>query len=161
QVTLDNNPTTVVVHQGTAPAEQDELEQLVVGAGPEGPVLLSDVATLEQVEQQVQISRIDGVRSATITGTADTDDLGALTAEVQQKLDALDLPEGVDARIGGVSQEQQEAFASLGLALLAAIAIVYLVMVATFNSLVQPLLLMVSVPFAATGSLAMLLLTED
>ena len=159
QVVLDNQPTTVVVHQGAAPAARAELEDLVIGASGEGPVTLADVATLEQVDQQVRINRVDGIRSASVTGTADTDDLGALTAQVQSGLDALDLPEGVDARIGGVSQEQQEAFASLGLALLAAIAIVYLVMVATFNSLVQPLLLMVSVPFAATGSLLMLLAT--
>ncbi|UJH70264.1 efflux RND transporter permease subunit [Ornithinimicrobium sp. INDO-MA30-4] len=61
--------------------------------------------------------------------------------------------------LGGVSSDQEDAFASLGLALLAAIAIVYLVMVATFNSLLQPILLLVSVPFAATGSLVMLLIT--
>ena len=62
--------------------------------------------------------------------------------------------------LGGVSADQQEAFTALGLALLAAIAIVYLVMVATFNSLVQPLILLVSVPFAATGSIGLLLLTD-
>lgn len=61
--------------------------------------------------------------------------------------------------IGGVSADQQEAFSALGLALLAAVALVYLIMVATFNSLVQPLILLVSVPFAATGSIAALLLT--
>ena len=160
QVVLGTTSTPVVVHQGEAPANRAELEDLVLGASADGPVTLTDVADLEQVEQQVRITRIDGMRSATVTATATSDDLGALTTQVQEQLDALDLPEGIDAEIGGVSAEQQAAFASLGLALLAAIAIVYLVMVATFNSLVQPLLLMVSVPFAATGSLAMLLVTD-
>ncbi|USQ76193.1 efflux RND transporter permease subunit [Ornithinimicrobium cryptoxanthini] len=160
RVVLGTQPASVVVHQGEPPADLAALEDLTVGAGPEGEVVLGDVATLERVDQQVRISRIDGIRSANITATATGDDLGALTAQVQEGLDGLDLPEGIRATIGGVSAEQADAFASLGLALLAAIAIVYLVMVATFNSLVQPLLLMVSVPFAATGSIAMLLLTD-
>ncbi|WP_256840201.1 efflux RND transporter permease subunit [Ornithinimicrobium faecis] len=160
QVVLGTQPASVIVHQGEPPADLSALESLAVGAGPEGEVVLSDVASLERVDQQVQITRIDGLRSASITATATGDDLGALTADVQEGLDGLSLPEGVRATIGGVSAEQAEAFASLGLALLAAIAIVYLVMVATFNSLVQPLLLMVSVPFAATGSIAMLLATD-
>jgi hydrophobic/amphiphilic exporter-1 (mainly G- bacteria), HAE1 family len=108
----------------------------------------------------VRVTRIDGQRSAVITASPTGDNLGALTAELSQALDTLDLPDGVRAEIGGVSADQQAAFASLGLALAAAVAIVYLVMVATFNSLLQPLLLMVSVPFAATGSVAMLLLTD-
>jgi len=160
RVTLGTAPTSVVVHQGEPPADLAALEALPVAAGPSGEVVLSDVATLERVDQQVRITRVDGLRSAAITATATGDDLGALTSQVQEGLDGLDLPEGVRTSIEGVSAEQADAFASLGLALLAAIAIVYLVMVATFNSLVQPLLLMVSVPFAATGSLAMLLLTD-
>jgi len=61
--------------------------------------------------------------------------------------------------IGGVAADQAEAFANLGLALALAIVIVYIVLVATFNSLVQPLILLVSVPFAVTGSLVALLVT--
>ena len=73
---------------------------------------------------------------------------------------ALDLPDGVSYRIGGVSQQQQESFAQLGLAMLVAIAVVYLIMVATFGSLLQPLILLVSIPFAATGALGLSLLTD-
>ena len=160
QIMLGTTPTQVVVHRSEGPADRAALEALVVGAGPDGPVTLGEVASLERVDQQVRITRIDGIRNATVTATSPGDDLGAVTAEVQEGLDRLELPEGVQTTIGGVSAEQASAFRSLGLALLAAIAIVYLVMVATFNSLLQPLLLMVSVPFAATGSLAMLLLTD-
>ena len=59
----------------------------------------------------------------------------------------------------GVSADQEEAFADLGLAVLAAIAIVFLIMVATFRSLIQPLILLVSIPFAATGAIGLLLIT--
>ncbi len=70
------------------------------------------------------------------------------------------LPDGVTVRIGGVSQQQQDSFVQLGLAMLVAIGIVYLIMVGTFGSLVQPLILLVSVPFAATGALGLLLVTD-
>src|SRR5690606_3547581 len=56
--------------------------------------------------------------------------------------------------------DQADAFADLGLALVLAIAIVYIVLVATFNSLAQPLILLVSIPFAATGALLGLLVTD-
>ena len=122
-------------------------------------VLLGDVAELTTVEEAVSITRIDGLRAATVEGRPTGDDLGATTAELTTALEALDVAEGVQVEVGGVSAEQASAFRSLGLALLAAIAIVYLVMVATFNSLVQPLILLVSVPFAATGSIGLLLVT--
>ena len=160
QVDLGADILPVVVEQGEAPQTLEELAAVVVGAGPEGPVTVGDVATLEQVDELAQITRVDGQRSAVIEASPSGDNLGALTADLTERLDGLELPEGVQVELGGVSSDQADAFASLGLALLAAIAIVYLVMVATFNSLLQPFLLLVSVPFAATGSLAMLLLTD-
>jgi hydrophobic/amphiphilic exporter-1 (mainly G- bacteria), HAE1 family len=62
--------------------------------------------------------------------------------------------------VGGASEDQREAFSQLGLALIVAIAIVYVIMVATFKSLLQPGILLVSVPFAATGALAALLISD-
>ena len=160
QVSLGADTVPVLVRQGRPPQDIAALQQVVVGAGPQGPLTVADVAGVERVEEPVQITRIDGQRSATIEARPSGDDLGALTTDLQQRLDGLDLADGVEVDLGGVSADQAEAFANLGLALLAAIAIVYLVMVATFNSLLQPLLLLVSVPFAATGSLAMLLVTD-
>ena len=141
--------------------KRQALERLEVGTDPAGEsVRLGDVAELTTVDEAVSITRIDGLRAATVTGTSTGDDLGAVSADLQQRLDALDVPEGVQVELGGVSADQAAAFSALGLALLAAVAIVYLVMVATFNSLVQPLILLVSVPFAATGSIALLLATD-
>jgi hydrophobic/amphiphilic exporter-1 (mainly G- bacteria), HAE1 family len=74
-------------------------------------------------------------------------------------LKGLTLGGGATYAIGGVSADQQEAFADLGLALLAAIVIVFSIMVATFRSFVQPLILLVSIPFAATGAFGLLLAT--
>ena len=99
--------------------------------------------------------------SVTITATPEAADLGALTATIQGKTDAItDLPPGVTATLGGAADDQREAFNQLGLAMLVAIALVFMIMVGTFRSLVQPLILMVSIPFAATGAVAGLLITD-
>ena len=106
------------------------------------------------------MTHIDGTRAVTITATPTASDLGALTKTVQAEITGLhDLPPGVTVTLGGVSQDQDDAFGELGLAMLAAIAIVFMVMVATFRSLVQPLILLVSIPFAATGAIGLLLVT--
>jgi HAE1 family hydrophobic/amphiphilic exporter-1 len=122
-------------------------------------VPLTRVAKVEQVDAHSSLSRVDGERSATVSATPADADLGTLTRTLTTAIDRLDLPDGVDVTVGGVASDQSEAFADLGLALAIAVVIVYLVMVATFRSLAQPLILLVSVPFAATGALLMLLVT--
>jgi HAE1 family hydrophobic/amphiphilic exporter-1 len=85
--------------------------------------------------------------------------LGTATAAVTKALKDINLPAGASAKIGGVSADQAAAFSSLGIALLVAILVVYIIMVATFGSLLQPLLLLISVPFAATGAIGLQVIT--
>lgn len=125
-----------------------------------GPVPLGSIAAVEQVDVPVSITSSNGQRTARVSVTPSGANLGAVSAEVQQRLTAVDLPAGVTAEIGGATTQQAESFRQLGLALLAAIAIVYVIMVAAFKSLIQPLILLVSVPFAATGAVALLLIAR-
>lgn len=125
-----------------------------------GIVKLSAIAKIEEVEVPVSITSEKGDRTAKVMLTPGGDNLGALTAEVTKRLEGVDLPVGVTATIGGVSASQADSFAQLGIALLAAIAIVFVVMVATFSSIIQPLILLISIPFAATGALGLLLATN-
>jgi multidrug efflux pump subunit AcrB len=125
------------------------------------PVKVKDVAKVQEVLAPTTVTQIEGTPSVTITATPEAADLGALTAAIQGKLDAItDLPPGVTATLGGAAENQREAFNQLGLAMLVAIALVFMIMVGTFRSLVQPLILMVSIPFAATGAIAGLLITD-
>ncbi|MFD3948049.1 efflux RND transporter permease subunit, partial [Streptomyces sp. NPDC058579] len=126
---------------------------------PFGPVKLGDIAEVKLVPGPVSMTRIDGSRAATISAKPTGDNTGAVSTELQSKISALDLPEGATASIGGVSEDQSEAFVNLGLAMLAAIAIVFMLLVATFKSLIQPLILLVSIPFAATGAIGLLVIT--
>ncbi len=122
-------------------------------------VRLGDIADVHEENVATSIARADGRRSATVHITPAGTDLGAVTRDVNARMDAIPLPSGVTTTVGGVSADQQEAFSQLGLALLVAVAIVYVVMVATFKSLIQPLILLVSIPFAAVGAIAALLVT--
>jgi HAE1 family hydrophobic/amphiphilic exporter-1 len=124
-----------------------------------GPVTLESIATVEQVDTPVSITSSNGQRTAKVTVTPSGSNLGSVSTEVQKRLASVELPAGVTATIGGATTQQAESFRQLGLALLAAIAIVYVIMVAAFKSLVQPLILLVSVPFAATGAVGLLLAT--
>ena len=158
-VNIDNEATPIFIVQENSPATLDEIRDIRIPTRT-GVISLESIADIQEVQAPVAITSEKGDRVATVSLTPDSDDLGAVTRGVTEALDAVELPIGATANIGGVSADQAESFGQLGLALLAAVAIVYLVMVATFSSLVQPLILLISIPFAATGALGLLLLTD-
>ncbi|WP_055489669.1 efflux RND transporter permease subunit [Streptomyces sp. TP-A0356] len=151
---LDNVERDVVIRAAQPAQTLQQLKNL-----PLGPVKLGDIATVKLVDGPVSMTRIDGRRAATITARPTGDNTGAVSADLQSKISALKLPAGATAEIGGVSKDQGDAFKNLGLAMLAAVAIVFMLLVATFRSLAQPLILLVSIPFAATGAIGLLVAT--
>lgn len=157
-VEIDDTTLTVYLAASQTPATIDELKDLTVPSAT-GPIPLSQVATVEQSQGPTSITTEGGQRTATVTATPSTDNLQEASAAVTAALKDGDLPASADATLGGVVSQQSDAFSQLGLALLAAILIVYIVMVATFKSLRQPLLLLISVPFAATGAILLQIIT--
>ncbi|GAA2392526.1 efflux RND transporter permease subunit [Streptomyces coeruleofuscus] len=151
---LDDTERDVVIRSAKPATTLKQLQDLRLGA-----VKLGDIATVKLVDGPVSMTRIDGQRAATITAKPTGDNTGAVSTKLQSEISALKLPDGATASIGGVSEDQEEAFANLGLAMLAAIAIVFMLLVGTFRSLVQPLILLVSIPFAATGAIGLLVAT--
>ena len=158
QLPVDGQRTDVVLRAGTAPATVDQVKGLPI-PGPAGVVRLDEVAKVSTVDGPASVHRTGGDLSTTVTAKNTGDNLSKTTADIKSKLDGLTFAGGASYSLGGVSQDQQEAFSNLFLALLAAIAIVFLIMVATFRSLIQPLILLVSIPFAATGAIGLLLAT--
>ncbi|MFT4051070.1 MAG: efflux RND transporter permease subunit [Microbacterium sp.] len=157
-VEIDGSGVTVYLQAASVPATIDELKAMEI-SGATGTVTLDQLATIEESQGPTSITTQRGQRTATVTVTPTSDDLTTASATVTTALADVELPTGADAEIGGVLTQQQDAFGQLGLALLAAILIVYIVMVATFRSLRQPLLLLVSVPFAATGAILLQIAT--
>ncbi len=159
RVSIDGDEVSVFVAGANLPESIEEIKALVIPSFA-GLVRLDSIASVEEVLKPTSITSKEGNRTAKVSIAPEGDDLGAITLDITTKLDAVELPAGVTATIGGAAADQAESFEQLGLALLAAIAIVYIVMVATFGSLIQPLILLVSIPFAATGALGLLLLTD-
>lgn len=158
-VRIDTDDYPVLIGEGREFETVDELRDLQLPT-PSGPIELTSVADVKEVEIPTTITSSDGQRTARVSITPAEENLGALSEKVQAAVDDAALPAGTTATLGGATTEQAESFEQLGLALLAAIAIVYVIMVATFKSLAQPLILLVSIPFAATGAIALLLITQ-
>lgn len=157
-VVIDENTLRVYVQSANQPSSIDEIKAIEI-ATPTGNVRLDSLAEVAIAPGPTTVTTVKGLRSATVYAVPDSDNVGAASTEVSQALAKADLPSGTSAAIGGVASDQSEAFGQLGLALLAAILIVYIIMVATFGSLLQPLLLLVSVPFAATGAIGLQLVS--
>ncbi|MCY7287562.1 MAG: efflux RND transporter permease subunit, partial [Cryobacterium sp.] len=157
-IVIDEATLSVYLQTDAPPTTTAELAALQIPTLA-GPVSLDSLAAVEQVEGPSTLTTTKGLRTATVSATPNIDDLGAANAQMTAALADTELPEGATATLGGVTADQTEAFAQLGIALLIAILIVYIVMVATFRSLLQPLLLLVSVPFAATGAIALQVIT--
>jgi HAE1 family hydrophobic/amphiphilic exporter-1 len=157
-VVIDETTLSIYLASETPPATVAELSALTVPTVL-GPVRLDELATVGEVDGPSSITTVRGQRSASVAITPSSDNIGTASAQVSAAVDALDLSGGATATLGGVTADQSTAFQQLGLAMLAAILIVYVVMVATFRSLRQPLLLLVSVPFATTGAIGLQVLT--
>ena len=123
------------------------------------PIEVGDVAKVLIEDAPSTVRREDGKQAVTITGTPAGTDLGAVNTALTAKVAEFTPPPGVTVVAGGASADQAKAFSQLGLAMGLAIVLVFIIMVATFKSLIQPLILLVAIPFAATGALGGLLVT--
>jgi len=107
----------------------------------------------------VQIRRKDKARVLSVSTEISGRALTAVATDVEKMLSELDLGEGISTQIGGAIKDQRESFGDLNILMLMGLALVYLVMVAQFESWTDPVIIMFSVPFAATGAFLALLLT--
>ncbi len=153
-IVIDQKTLSIYVNDSARPLTVAELNAYSIPT-LKGIVPLSDIATVKTVDGPSSVTTIKGLRSATLTVVPGTDNTGSASAVVSAAVAKVKLPASATATLGGVTSQQSDSFGQLGIALLAAILIVYVVMVATFKSLRQPLLLLVSVPFAATGAIAL------
>jgi HAE1 family hydrophobic/amphiphilic exporter-1 len=152
-VVVGDTTLSIYIRNTDAPTTIAALRNFSIATPLGTTVPLSDLASVKTVNGPSSITTIKGLRSATIEAVPGTDNVGNASALVQTAVDKTTLPASATATLGGFTSQQGDAFSQLGLALLAAILIVYVVMVAAFKSLRQPLLLLVSIPFAATGGI--------
>jgi HAE1 family hydrophobic/amphiphilic exporter-1 len=155
-MTIDGQ-TLPVIFRFKGGDSPDALKQLPVAAG--GTVTLGQVASVDQGEGPVQVTRIDGERAATVSGVITTEETGSVNADVNKIVNDFEAPDGVTVKVGGIAQDQGDAFTSMGIALVLAIAAVYIVMVASFGSLTTPFVILFSLPLAIIGVILSLVIT--
>ncbi|MGM0922353.1 MAG: efflux RND transporter permease subunit [Bacillota bacterium] len=139
----------------------DDLTEKTITSPLGKEVKIGDVVTVEEGKTSDTVTRRDGRIYVQVSGELTTDDVAKASSEVQKKVDDLDLPTGVDIDTGGVTEDIQESFTQLGLAMLAAIAIVYLVLVITFGGGLAPFAILFSLPFTVIGALVGLLIAGE
>ena len=125
---------------------------------------LGDVADVQFSEGLTHISHTDLRLSATISGAVTQKDVGAVNRAVEGEIDAVNEElevrgvDNVDIKIGGIAEDMVESFSSMGIAILAAIVIAILVLVLTMRSIVNPIIIMISLPLASIGAFLGLLI---
>jgi HAE1 family hydrophobic/amphiphilic exporter-1 len=134
-----------------ARANPSHLEQLVVASPLGFQVPLKELARLKVAEGPQQIERRDQTVTVTVTSNLEGRSLGEVMQDIERSLAGFSLPPGYLLDTGGQAQEMQESFGDLTLALLMAIALVYMIMAAQFESLFHPLVIMFTLPTAVIG----------
>lgn len=124
-------------------------------------VPIEDVAELKKGHTYSEIQRYDGRVYASVSAEVKTKDVAAVSADVQKAIDKLRVPSNVDVHMGGVTEDIEEAFTQLGLAMLAAVAIVYFVLVVTFGGGLAPFAILFSLPFTVIGALLALFIADE
>ncbi|MDA8442837.1 MAG: efflux RND transporter permease subunit [Peptococcaceae bacterium] len=129
--------------------------------GMSGNVKLNSIATISQQDGSVSIMHRDGNQFASITGDVVGSDTGAVSKAVSAKLNTLELPQGVSWSLGGTTEQMNQSFGDMGIAMLVAVVLVYVVMVIAFGGALAPFAILFSLPFAVIGSLLGLYLTQQ
>jgi HAE1 family hydrophobic/amphiphilic exporter-1 len=106
---------------------------------------------VQTVEGPAEIRRIGNTRAVVVSAATSGFDLGGTSRAVEERLATLQTPEDVAVQFGGQKRELEEASSSMRFALLLALFLVYAVMASQFESLLQPLIVLVTAPLAMVG----------
>jgi len=135
------------------------IENLTIPTNAGRSIKLKEVAEIEEYWAPPTIDRKSRQRYLTVSITPYNVSLGQLAAQVQAEIDKISTPSGVQVRLAGDYEEQQETFADMFQLLLLIVLLVYIVMASQFESLSKPAIIMMSVPFALSGVILALWVT--
>lgn len=124
-------------------------------------IKVKDIVTVKEGSAANKIDRQSSRLFATVSATVQGDDVTKATSEINKIVDKLDVPKGVEIETGGVAADMVEAFTQLALAMVAAIAIVYFILVVTFGEGLAPFAILFSLPFTVIGTLVALFIAGE
>lgn len=137
----------------------DELKQLSFVNATGQLVRLDQFATIEKTIGPAKLERKDRISSVTVSCEVVGRPQGTVGAEIKALVDKDPLPAGMTISYEGNMKQQADAFGSMGMALIASIIFVYLIMVALYDSYIYPFVVLFSIPVAMVGALLALALT--
>ncbi len=137
-----------------------DLESVLLRTKAGEPVLLKNLASIRFNSGPVKVDRKYFQRLIHITANPVDRDLGSIAEELEERFAGLQLPQGFSVRLTGQIQQQRETFQGLMFATVLALMLVYMVMAAQFKSLLDPFIIMFSVPMGFPGVILMLFLTK-
>ena len=137
-----------------------DLENISLQTATGSTVKLGEIGEIKEYWSPPNIERKRRERVVTVSTTPYKTSLGELAASIQQEIDKMDIPKEVSIDIGGTYEDQQESFVDLGMLLLLSLVLVYIVMASQFESLKMPFIIMFSIPFAFTGVILALYITN-
>ena len=157
---VNYNVVTQAPIQTTASVDQIANTPLTNGTGTQTVQFLGNVASITHNTDPAVVAHYTVQRVIDVDCGVTGRDLGSTTSAVQKAIDSLgQLPAGTHVVIRGQSQAMNQSFKTMGLGLILAIVLVYLLMVANFQSWLEPFIIIMAVPGALAGVLWMLVLT--
>lgn len=139
----------------------EDIENILIYNPMGGGVRVRDLGTVVESSTLPQIDRRDRQRIVTVTGSIHGRALSEVVDDITAILGSYEIPSDVQIEIGGSMEEQQESFGQLGLLLMIVSVLVYIVLASQFESLTYPFMIILTVPFAFTGSILLLALTGE
>lgn len=162
KVENDGNEIDVIIQREAkaAPESIDDLLATEIPTALGTTMPLSELVELEKGTTLNTLSRSAGEYYATVSGTIIGDDISVATGEADKKINDLELPKGVTSGVAGVAADMTETFTQLGVAMIAAILIVYFILVVTFGEGLAPFAILFSLPFTVIGAFIGLFVTN-
>jgi CzcA family heavy metal efflux pump len=138
----------------------EDLKGIVVTTASGEQVLLGNIATIQKTSSPVQIDRKYQQRLVEVTANVTGRDLGSIANDIRDRVAKIEIPPGFEVKLSGNVEQQQKTFRDLLLAFSLAILLVYVVMASQFQSLLDPFIIMFTVPLGIVGVFWMLFLTN-
>ena len=159
----DGEVLEVIVQKEQTNEQPKSIDEMLEKQVPtaQGPMPLSELVSVEEGTTLNTLSRSAGEYYATVSGTILDQDISKATSEIDEAIEELDLPKGVTVGVAGVAADMDETFTQLGIAMIAAVAIVYFILVVTFGEGLAPFAILFSLPFAIIGSFVGLLIAGE
>ena len=129
----------------------EDIGQIKIKSATGQDVPLSAFAEITMAEGLKSISRTDGDYSVSITAKADNMDTNTASGLLMQAVNQVDMPRDYSIDVGGTAEMMQESMGGLAMSMIIALILVYMVMVAQFESFAKPFIIMFSIPFAFVG----------